>query len=89
MMEFDSKNNLYKLETLNKLQKLQIIYCGFVDMQIETRKDMRITALSFCSYTEEFASKSKLFIYKLSWDKDNTDELKKIEKELDKLSKKY
>ena len=89
MMEFELKNKLYKLKDLHALHALQLTYCGFVDMQIETRKDMRVTAVSFCNYTEEFTNKSKLFVYKLSWDKDNTDELKRIEKELDKLSKKY
>ncbi len=89
MMEFDSKDKLYRLKDLHELQKLQTIYCGFVDMQIETRKDVRLTAVSFCSYTEEFGSKSKLYFYKLSWEKDNTDEINKIEKELKKLSKEY
>ena len=89
MMEFDSKNKLYKLKDLHELHKLQLIYCGFVDMHIETRKDMKLTAVSFCNYTEEFGLKSKLYMHKLSWDKDNTDEINKIEKELKKLSKDY
>ena len=89
MMEFDSKNKLYKLKDLHTLQALQLVYCGFVDMQIETRKDLRLTAVTYCNYTPEFGSKSKLFIHKLSWDEDNTNELRKIEKELEKLSKQY
>ena len=86
--EFDRRNNLRILD-LERLHHLQSIFCGVVDISIETRKDMRITAVSFCGYTEEFESKSKLHIHKLSWDKDNTEEIEKIKQEIEKLCKKY
>lgn len=89
MTEFDSKDKLYRQRDLSALHELQMIYCGFIDIQIETRKDLRLTAVSFCNYSFNFGTKSKLFIYKLNWSEDNTNTISKIRKELEKLSKQY
>ena len=88
-MKFIDKNEYLKLQDLDRLHKLQVMYCGFADISIETRKDIRMTCVSICSYTEEFARKSKLSVHKLSWDADNEAEIRKIEKELEKLVEKY
>ena len=85
---------LSKEETLKKLQELQLKYLGEVDMnvryEIETRKDQKCTmVVSYCNYTENFEKKSKLFIHKLYWDKNNDDELKQMEYEIEDLIKKY
>lgn len=67
---------------------MQMTYCGSVDISIETRKDMRVTAISFCDYGYMYTKKSKLYVHKLSWDKDNTEEINEIEKELEQLFEK-
>ena len=85
MIQFEDKKNTYRSHDLHKLHKLQMTYCGSVDMSIETRKDMRVNAISFCNYGYMYTEKSKLYVHKLSWDKDNTEEINEIEKELEKL----
>ncbi len=85
---------LSKEETLKKLQELQLKYLGEVDMcvryEIETRKDQKCTmVISYCNYTENFENKSKLFIHKFYWDKDNTFEFKQMELEIKSLQKEY
>lgn len=89
MVQFEDKTNTYRLHDLHKLHKLQMTYCGSVDISIETRKDMRVTVISFCNYGYMYTEKSKLYVHKLSWDKDNTEEINEIEKELDQLFIKY
>lgn len=76
-------------ETLKILQELQMKYLGKIDISIKTRKDMNKTCLEFCNYTSNFEKKSKLYIYKLDWNKDNTAKIEEIKKELDFLDKIY
>lgn len=85
---------LSKEETLKKLQELQLKYIGEVDVdilyEVQTRKDQNCTiTISFCNYTKNFGKKSKLFVHKFYWDKDNTTEFKQMELELEMLKKEY
>ena len=89
IVEFESPVKLQKLQDLNRIQKLQLIYCGFVDMLVETRKDQMTTQVSFCNYSYGFGSKSELFIYKLKWTEDNSSTFAEIEKQLEKIAKDY
>lgn len=88
-MEFERKEDSLKLQDLHKLQMLQIVYCGVIDIQIETRKDQAVTMVKFCNYLGDFVEKSKLYIYKLPWYEDNSKELDEIEQDLKMLYKKY
>lgn len=74
---------------IKKLHELQEKYIGIVDMQIETRKDMKLTMVMFCNYSDGFSSKSKFYVYKLWWFRNNDSELYRIEKDLEMLSRKY
>lgn len=74
---------------IKKLHELQEKYIGIVDMQIETRKDMKLTMVMFCNYSDGFSAKSKFYVYKLWWFRNNDSELYRIEKDLEMLSKKY
>ena len=93
-----------KEETLKYVQALQLKYLGVVDMQIRmeisTRKDQNLTmVVSYCNYKIidtkfcgkqiDAKNKSKLFIHKLYWDKDNDVELKQMELEIEELRKQY
>lgn len=93
-----------KEETLKYVQALQLKYLGVVDMQIRmeisTRKDQNLTmVVSYCNYKIvdtkfcgkqiDTKNKSKLFIHKLYWNKNNDAELKQIEYEIEDLIKKY
>ena len=85
---------LSKEETLKKLQELQLKYLDEIDMnvryEIETRKDQRLTmVISYCNYTKNFEKKSKLFIHKFYWDRDNSFEFKQMELEIEGLKKTY
>lgn len=71
-----------KDEELKRLQDLQAKYLSNVDMQIGTRKDLSLTMVSYCNYLPGFIRKSKLYIHKLSWEKDNALEIEEIEKNL-------
>ena len=88
-----------KEDTLKELQELQLKYLGDVDMlirmEIQTRKDAGCTmVVTYCNYkiidTQmgkqiDPNNKSKLFIHKLYWNKDNENELKQIKLEIEKL----
>ena len=82
------KRNLRKESTtmpkkvdLEKLQKIQLEHIGSLDIQIATRYDQNSTLFTMTDYplTRE------LYVHKLPWGADNTEEFKKINKELKML----
>ncbi len=70
-----------KLEDLQRLQKLQSDYIGYLDIQIETRNDQQQTMFSMTNFPQS----KKLYVHKLSWLYDNTKEFEKIESEINEL----
>lgn len=82
---------------LNHLHKLQEIYIGVIDIEISTRKDMKLTSVTFCSYdyndvTKQLTNSTELYVHKLEWYKNEVeiqDELNKITKELADIYIKY
>ena len=82
------KRNLRKESTtipekvdLEKLQKIQLEHIGSLDIQIATRYDQNSTLFTMTDYplTRE------LYVHKLPWGADNSEEFKKINKELKML----
>lgn len=92
-----------KEDTLKAVQQLQLEYLGEVDiqvrMEIATRKDQGCTMLvTYCNYRMidtqigkqiDPKNKSKLFIHKLYWNKDNENELQEIKNEIENLRIQY
>ena len=70
-----------KNEDLIKLQKIQLKYIGFLDIQIATRADQQTTMFTVTNYPVS----RKLYHNKLKWDIDNTKEFEKINEEINKL----
>ena len=70
-----------KKADLEKLQKIQLEHIGSLDIQIETRYDQKSTLFTMTDYplTRE------LYVHKLPWGEDNSEEFKKINKELKML----
>ena len=59
-------------QVLRELHMLQELYVGSIDISIETRKDLKLTAVTFCTYiydevNKEFHKKSKLYVHKILW----------------------
>ena len=82
------QNNIKSI--LKHLQLLQELYMGVIDIEISTRKDMKVTAISFCSYdynivSKELTNKTKLYVHKFEWSKSDyelQEELELVIKEL-------
>ena len=86
------------IETLKRLQAIQLDNIGIIDCHIETRKDMKKTQIFFsmCNYGFDDNNKidrqnrSKLYVHKFEWKEDNIDkELASIDDEINLLKKKY
>ena len=77
------------ISDIKKLHELQFKYLGIIDMNIETRKDMKATSVSYCSYPGDFPKGAKLYFHKLKWFENTENEIHQIELELEMLSKKY
>ena len=75
-----------KHEELKRLQELQAKYLSIIDMVITTRKDKCLTMVEYCNYLPKFLKKSRLYMHKLYWDKDNTLEINEIEENLKIMS---
>lgn len=74
-----------KAEDLEKLQKIQSKTIGILDITIETRNDQQKTMFTLTDYPNS----RELFIHKLHWLENNSDEFEKIDKEIENmLSKK-
>ena len=73
-----------KIEDLQRLQELQLDYIGCLDIQIETRGDHQLTMFTVTNYPYA----GKLYIHKLSWFEDNSEEFEKIEEEIKLMKKK-
>lgn len=78
------------IQVLRELHMLQELYVGSIDIYIETRKDLKLTSVHFCTYlyddvNREFHKKSKLYVHKIPWsisDYDLSVELTQIKIEL-------
>ncbi len=89
-----SRENNYILQ---ELQRLQQIYLGSIDINIETRYDQKLTGFNFCAYKyndeiDSFISTSKLYCHKFYWIntiEENEIELSKVKEELAKLYNTY
>lgn len=72
-----------KIEDLKRLQKLQLDYIEYLDIQIETHNDQQQTMFSMT----DFPQSKKFYVHKLSWLDDNTKEFEKIEEEIENIFK--
>lgn len=66
------------MNDLQTLQQLQAKYIGWLDIQIETRADQQSTMFTVTNYPYG----GKLYVHKLSWFEDNSEEFEKINKEI-------
>lgn len=70
-------------EDLHRLLRFQEENIGILDISIETRADKQATMFTMTNYPKS----RKLYIYKLSWNEDNTERIEKIEREIENLLK--
>lgn len=72
-----------KTKDLATLQLFQIKYSGWIDISIETRKDLHSTCVMYTNYgTGNDSKKYNLVSHKLSWVNDNCKEIEEIKKDL-------